>query len=270
MPELPEVETTRRGIAPHVVGQPVTDVRVRQRQLRWPVPARLKPRLEGRTIDAVDRRAKYLLLRTGAGTLIIHLGMSGSLRLDPISRTPGKHDHWDIELATGRVLRFTDPRRFGSLHLTRDPERHPLLANLGPEPLDENTDGDYLYRASRGRRVAVKHFLMDSHVIAGVGNIYACEALHIAGIHPARAAGRIARARYDELAVAVKQVMTDAIEAGGTTLRDFLNSDGQPGYFEQQLAVYGRKGEPCPHCGGPIRRITQGQRGTWYCPGCQT
>lgn len=269
MPELPEVETTRRGIAPHVTGQPITDVVVRQRALRWPVPARIRHRLVGRTVTSVDRRAKYLLLAADPDTVIIHLGMSGSLRVVTDGRPALKHDHVELAFASGARLRFSDPRRFGSVHLAKNPERHWLIDHLGPEPLSEAFNGDQLYAIGRRRNAPVKHFIMDSRVVAGVGNIYACEALHAAGIHPLRSAGRISRQRYRRLADAVKAVLLTAIEAGGTTLRDFVNVDGEPGYFSVQLTVYGRTGEPCGHCGTPIRRITQGQRGTWYCPKCQ-
>lgn len=269
MPELPEVETTRRGIAPHVGGQPVMDVIVRQRQLRWPVPRNIRSRLVGRTVERVGRRAKYLLLDAGETTAIIHLGMSGSVRVVTDGRPPLPHDHVELAFGNGARLRFNDPRRFGSVHLAGQPDEHWLLAHLGPEPMSEAFSGDWLYDLGRRRNAPVKHFIMDSRVVAGVGNIYASEALHAAGIHPLRSAGRISRGRYGRLADAVKAVLAMAIEAGGTTLRDFLNVDGQPGYFSQQLTVYGRTGEPCGHCGTPIRRITQGQRGTWYCPGCQ-
>lgn len=269
MPELPEVETTRRGIEPHVAGRRILRMDIRERRLRWPVAPGLERRLAGRTVKSVSRRAKYLLLRTGAGTVIVHLGMSGSLCLPPRETPPGAHDHWDMVLDTERVIRFTDPRRFGSLHLTKYPERHPLLAGLGPEPLEASTDGAWLYAKSRGRRAPVKHFLMDARVIAGLGNIYACEALFEAGIHPFRAAGRISGARCELLAASIKAVLQRAIAAGGTTLRDFLHSEGTPGYFSQQLAVYGREGLPCLRCSAPVRRADRGQRGTWFCPSCQ-
>lgn len=269
MPELPEVETTRRGIAPHIQGQTIRDVIVRQRKLRWPIPRHLKTRVLGQRVASVDRRGKYLLLRLDRASLIIHLGMSGALRvLDP-GVPAAKHDHWDLAFSNGVVLRFTDPRRFGSLHLTVALETHPLLADLGPEPLSGGFNGEYLYARSRRRRVAVKHFLMDARILAGVGNIYVCEALYLAGIHPLRAAGRIGLERYQRVAETVKRVLTQAIVQGGTTLRDFRNADGNPGYFSIRLQVYGRDGKPCPRCATPIKRITQGQRGTWYCPGCQ-
>jgi formamidopyrimidine-DNA glycosylase len=270
MPELPEVETTRRGIAPHITGRRVTRVIVRNPRLRWTVPARLGRQLAGQVIERVDRRAKYLLLRTAAGTLLLHLGMSGSLRIVAAGTPPGKHDHVDIVLDNGRALRLTDPRRFGSLHWTRrPPERHRLLRDLGPEPLGDAFTGKYLHRLARGRRVAIKSFIMNSRIVAGIGNIYACEALYMAGIHPRRAAGRISRKKYDLLAEVIREVLTDAIAAGGTTLRDFVNGQGEPGYFRLQLHVYGKAGEPCISCRTRIREIRQGQRATFYCPKCQ-
>jgi len=270
MPELPEVETTRRGIAPHVTGQVVTRVVVRNASLRWPVSPRLRTELSGRTVTGVGRRAKYLLLETAGGTLLLHLGMSGSLRLIAAGTAPGKHDHVDIEFADGSALRFTDPRRFGSLHWTRrPPERHRLLRDLGPEPLGTAFTGEYLHRLSRGRKVAIKPLLMDSHVVVGIGNIYACEALYMAGIYPKRAAGRISRAQYDLLAEVIREVLCDAIDQGGTTLRDFVNGHGEPGYFRLHLNVYGKGGAPCISCRTPIREIRQGQRSTFFCPECQ-
>lgn len=270
MPELPEVETTRRGIAPHVTGRTIRDVVVRNAHLRWPVPRRLRQLLQGKTMQDVGRRGKYLLLTTDGGTLIMHLGMSGSLRILPSGTTAGKHDHVDILLDDDRCLRLNDPRRFGSIHwTTRDPALHPLLRDLGPEPLGTRFDAGYLHGLARGRRIAVKQFIMDSHVVVGVGNIYANEALYRAGIHPARAAGRISQARYARLAMAIREVIRDAITHGGTTLRDFVASDGRPGYFRHELQVYGRAGEPCAGCGATLRHITQGQRSTFYCPRCQ-
>jgi len=269
MPELPEVETTRRGISPHVTGRTVTGITVRNRKLRWTVCRRLANELTGQTITGVERRAKYLLLRTARGTLLIHLGMSGSLRIIDPAIPAGIHDHVDITFQ-GQALRLTDPRRFGSLHWTRrPPEEHRLLRDLGPEPLGPEFSGDYLYRESRGRKVAVKLFLMNSHIVAGVGNIYANEALFLARIHPRRAAGRIGRERYRLLAEAVGKVLEAAIALGGTTLRDFVNGHGEPGYFRLELNVYGMAGKPCVRCGSPVREIRQGQRSTWYCPVCQ-
>jgi formamidopyrimidine-DNA glycosylase len=271
MPELPEVETTRRGIAPHLAGRRVTALEVRQPRLRWPIPARLLRELPGARIEQVGRRAKYLLLGTSAGTLIIHLGMSGSLRILPVATPPGRHDHVDVLLDDGSLLRLRDPRRFGALLWTRrDPLRHPLLRDLGPEPFAEEFDGGYLYRRSRGRRLAVKPFLMDSRVVVGVGNIYASEALYRAGIDPRRAAGRVAEGRYARLADVLREVLGEAIEAGGTTLRDYAGSHGEAGWFRIRLAVYGRAGAPCRGCGAPVRVQVLGQRSTFYCAGCQT
>lgn len=270
MPELPEVETTRRGIAAHVTGKTVTRVIVRNPNLRWPVPGHLARELAGQRIGSVMRRAKYLLLPTGTGTLIVHLGMSGSLRIIAADTPAGSHDHVDIVFSDGTALRLTDPRRFGSLHWTRrPPERHRLLRDLGPEPLDEKFTAGYLYARSRGRRLAIKPFLMDSHIVAGIGNIYACEALYMAGIHPRCAAGRISRKKYARLVEVIREVLNDAIAEGGTTLRDFVDGHGEPGYFRRHLNVYGKDGEPCNSCRGPIREIRQGQRATFYCPECQ-
>jgi len=269
MPELPEVETTRRGISPHLSGRTVTGVVVRNPDLRWPVSRRLAAELTGQVITAVERRAKYLLLRTARGTLLLHLGMSGSLRLVDPATPAGKHDHVDLAF-DGCTLRLTDPRRFGSLHWTRrPPEQHRLLRELGPEPLGEAFDGDYLYRASRGRSQAVKQFLMNSRIVAGIGNIYANEALYLAGIDPRRAAGRIGREKYQLLAAAIRKVLEAAIALGGTTLRDFVNGHGKPGYFRLELNVYDRGGAACRGCGAPVREIRQGQRSTFYCPACQ-
>jgi formamidopyrimidine-DNA glycosylase len=271
MPELPEIETTRRGIEPHLRGRCIVGTVVREPRLRWPVPVTELAALTGASVEAIERRAKYLLLRTAAGTLMLHLGMSGSLRVVPATTPPQSHDHFDLLLDDGRCLRLRDPRRFGSVHwLTDDPFSHPLLANLGPEPLDPAFDGNHLYRLARGRRRAVKDFIMDGRVVVGVGNIYAAEALFAAGIHPHRPAGRIARARYERLAEAVRAVLTGAIAQGGTTLRDFTNAEGEPGYFRISLAVYDRAGEPCHRCGRPLHTARIGQRATVYCPRCQT
>ena len=270
MPELPEVETARRGIAPHLVGRRIRRLEVREWRLRWPISRRLPAALRGRAIEAVGRRGKYLLIRAGGGTLLWHLGMSGSLRVLADPPPPGPHDHVDLELSGGTVLRFRDPRRFGSLHwIGGDPLRHRLLAGLGPEPLGEDFGGDWLHARSRGRRAAVKTFLMDARVVVGVGNIYASEALFEAGVAPSRPAGRISRARYGRLAEAVREVLARSIEAGGTTLRDFTEADGRPGYFARELRVYGRAGEPCVRCGEPVRVRTLGQRSSFYCPRCQ-
>lgn len=270
MPELPEVETTRRGIEPHLKGARIVEIIVRQPKLRWPVPRGLNRQLAGRVIESVSRRAKYLLLKSNAGTLILHLGMSGSLRLVDRSEPVKKHDHIDIVLESGKALRLTDPRRFGALLFTReDPAAHELIAHLGPEPLSDDFTAETLFNKSRGRRIAIKQFIMDSKVVVGVGNIYANESLFLAAINPKRQAGKISLKRYESLVPAIKQVLTEAINQGGTTLRDFVGSDGRPGYFAQQLKVYGREGELCSACGKPIRQIRQGQRSTYYCTNCQ-
>jgi formamidopyrimidine-DNA glycosylase len=271
MPELPEVETTRRGIAPALQGRRIRRLVVRERRLRWPVPAGLERRLAGAEVLAVDRRDKYLLLRSSRGTALLHLAMSGSLRLVYDGAGPDLHDHYDLELADGPTLRFNDPRRFGSLLWAGDePQSHPLLRGLGPEPLGPDFDGGYLYRASRNRRLTIKPHLMNSHIVVGVGNIYASEALFRAGVHPKRRAGRIALARCEAIADSVKAVLAESIRAGGTTLRDFHGGDGKPGYFTQELRVYGREGEPCVGCGEPVRHAVLGQRATYYCLNCQT
>ncbi|HJP38092.1 MAG: bifunctional DNA-formamidopyrimidine glycosylase/DNA-(apurinic or apyrimidinic site) lyase [Gammaproteobacteria bacterium] len=270
MPELPEVETTRRGIAPHLANATITGVTIREHRLRWPVAADMAKRLAGCTINSVNRRAKYLLLNTDSGTIIIHLGMSGTLRLVKNGTPPKKHDHVDIEIDSGRILRFNDPRRFGCLLWTGDhPLSHPLLSHLGPEPLSSAFTGHYLHTASTGRRIAIKPHLMNSSIVVGVGNIYASESLFRAGIHPKRAAGRIARKRMMRLTETIKLVLQESIHHGGTTLRDFYNGDGKPGYFSNELAVYNRQGEACIKCRQPIRQITLGQRSTFYCPTCQ-
>ena len=269
MPELPEVETTRRGVAPYCRGQVVQELVVRESRLRWPVPPQLGTLIAGQAIQEVERRGKYLLFRTAAGSLLVHLGMSGSLRMVDARQAPGRHDHIDLRLLSGSCLRFHDPRRFGCFLWLAPGEQHPLLGKLGPEPLSEDFDGDYLYRLSRGRSGPVKSFIMDGKVVVGVGNIYANEVLFLSGVHPRRAAGRISRARYGVLAGNIKQVLTSAIEQGGTTLRDFVGGDGRPGYFAQQLYVYGRGGEPCKRCGGLLREIRLGQRTTVFCVTCQ-
>jgi formamidopyrimidine-DNA glycosylase len=269
VPELPEVETSRRGIAPWLEQQEVSDVIVRDRRLRWPVPDDIELRLSGQTIRSVARRAKYLLFDTGAGTAMLHLGMSGSVRIIDQDEPAGKHDHVDIRLESGKALRFRDPRRFGSLLWAENPFEHALLRDLGPEPLSNDFDGEYLWHASRGRKVSIKPFIMNSAIVVGVGNIYASEALYSAGIHPKRQAGRVARTRMDRLATSIRSVLQRAIDAGGTTLRDFHGGDGEPGYFKQQLDVYDREGFPCRHCDTPITAAVLGQRSTYYCKTCQ-
>lgn len=270
MPELPEVETTRMGLAPHLAGRRVRAVLVRERRLRWPVPDDLSQSLTGARLERLERRAKYLLFRFERGTLLAHLGMSGSLRLVAPDHPWLTHDHVEIDFEGAPRLRLNDPRRFGSLHWIEDePGAHFLLAGLGPEPLQPGFDGDYLYARSRGRKVSVKSFIMDATVVVGVGNIYAAEALYRAGIRPSRAAGRVALARYRALADAIRAVLGEAVAMGGTTLRDFVGSDGRPGYFRQSLDAYGRGGEPCRRCGGLLRASRLGQRATVFCPNCQ-
>lgn len=270
MPELPEVETTRRGIAQHVTQKVISRVIVRQSQLRWPVPAQLEQWLAGQHFTEIRRRGKYLLMDTGRGTLIIHLGMSGSLRIATSSQVPGKHDHVDISFIDKMVLRFNDPRKFGAvLWSSAPPEAHPLLADLGPEPLSDAFTGAYLYQHAQNRKLAVKSYIMDSHTVVGVGNIYANEALFLAGIHPTRPAGRISHRRYQLLADSIKIVLQSAIEQGGTTLRNFVNEQGKPGYFQQFLYVYGRANMPCRQCAAPIRQVRIGQRSSFFCRQCQ-
>ena len=270
MPELPEVESTRRDLAREVAGRVITRVLVRDRRLRWPVPAGLPRRLAGRTIGEIRRRAKYLLIGAGNGTVLVHLGMSGSLRLLDAHTTPGRHDHIDVILDDGRCLRYHDPRRFGCwLWIGSDPSRHRLLAHLGPEPLGPEFDGPRLHGQLRGRTAPIRNLLMDSRIVAGVGNIYANEALFIARIDPRRAGGRVARRRIDRLVRAVREVLATAVAAGGTTLRDYTRTDGASGEFTDRLNVYGRDGEPCPRCGAPIAKTTLGQRTTWFCRRCQ-
>lgn len=269
MPELPEVETTRRGLLPHVVGRHILGVVVRNASLRWPVPRGLGRRLTGEPIRDIRRRGKYLLFDLPKGHLLVHLGMSGRLTLVPRDTPPRKHDHVDIDLDGPRTLRFTDPRRFGAVLWVDDPATHMLLKDLGMEPLEAGFSGAALHRKARGRSVAVKNFLMNGGIVTGVGNIYASEALFGAGIHPARSAGRISAARWDRLAQSVRTTLQSALESGGSTLRDFVTVDGTPGHFQHRHAVYGREGKPCRVCKTPIRALRQGQRSTFYCPGCQ-
>jgi len=270
MPELPEVETTRRGIAPYVVGKKVARVVVRRGMLRWPVPEGLAKELPGQTIEAVERRGKYLLLRCPAGSVVIHLGMSGRLRVVPAAEPPEKHDHLDIILANGLSLRFTDPRRFGTvLWTTADPLAHPLLALLGPEPLEAGFDGGYLFRKSRGRKVSVKEFLMNSRVVAGIGNIYASEALFAAGIRPETTAGELTAARCNLLADGIREALTRALAAGEESLNQEAVREKAFGYFPFPFRVYGRAGKPCPRCNAPIDSFRQGGRMTYCCRRCQ-
>lgn len=269
MPELPEVETTLRGVLPHLQSRTVRELQVHDRRLRWPVPAELE-QIVGATFLSGQRRAKYLLFTTDRGTLLIHLGMSGSLRILPPSTPLRKHDHLCLRLDSGMELRFHDPRRFGCvLWLTEDPALHPLLRDLGPEPLDAAFTDRYLYDLSRQRQCSVKSFIMDGHTVVGVGNIYACEALFMAGIRPTQSAGKISLPRYRKLVAAIREVLAASIEMGGTTLRDFLNESGEPGYFKQTLRVYDREGQPCLTCQSPVKRIVHAQRSTFFCAVCQ-
>ncbi len=270
MPELPEVETTRRGITPHLLEQTITRVIINNPSLRWPIPPTLPRRLQGETIRQIGRRAKYLLLDTDSGTLILHLGMSGSLRLTEQGTAMRKHDHFILQLGSGMELRLHDPRRFGAvLWHQGNIIAHPLIRDLGPEPLQDGFNANYLLQTCKGRKSSIKQHIMNSKVVVGVGNIYASESLFLAGIHPKRAAGRIAPARIDQLVQSIKAVLGSAIEQGGTTLRDFVHEDGKPGYFKLYLNVYGRTGEPCHQCQSAIRQINLGQRSTFYCVHCQ-
>lgn len=269
MPELPEVETVRRGLAPHLLGQHLHGARVRDARLRWPVPDDLDARVAGRRVEGLTRRGKYLIVSLDRGHLILHLGMSGSLRLVPADSPPGRHDHIDLVLADGRLLRYRDPRRFGAVLWSEAPERHPLIAHLGVEPLGPDFHADWLYRRSRDLRAPVKSWLMDAHVVVGIGNIYANESLFHAGIHPLLPAGRLTRPRCRRLAEAVRTTLERAIAAGGSSLRDFVDSHGEPGYFQQTYFVYGRADQPCRQCGAPIRSTRLGNRATSFCPVCQ-
>ena len=279
MPELPEVETARRGLEPHLVGRTVHDVEVRERRLRYPVPAKLGEKIKRRRLQNITRRGKYLLFHFANGVLIAHLGMSGSLRVVSGRLPPDKHEHLDIVFSGDKCLRYRDVRKFGLFlwseshvkggHVKGDVMAHRLLANLGVEPLSPEFDGAYLHKAAQGRQTPVKNLIMNSRVVVGVGNIYASEALFLAKINPARSAGRIGRQRYDVLAGAIGEVLRKAIKKGGTTLRDFVREDGEPGYFSLSLNVYGREGEACVNCARPIKRRTLGQRSSFYCAYCQ-
>lgn len=273
MPELPEVETTRRGIEPAILHQTITGATVRNGSLRWPVPKDLEQAIRGITLQTIGRRAKYLLLQSSNGTLFIHLGMTGSLRVLKHAPPPEKHDHVDLYFSNDITLRYRDPRRFGAILWTTDPiEQHPLIAHLGIEPVGETSSEEithHLHTHARGRKTAIKSFIMDQKIITGVGNIYACESLFLSGIHPKRSCGRISKARYQQLAQSIQERLNESIRQGGTTLQDFRNSEGKPGYFQQSLTVYDREGAPCVRCNTPIKRITQSQRSTWYCPQCQ-
>lgn len=270
MPELPEVETTLRGISPHICGYPVTGMNIRNPSLRWPVDSKLASLLLNQQLLSIDRRGKYLLLNFGVGTVLWHLGMSGSLRIVKAGEPIKLHDHIDVMFGNGNILRYHDPRRFGAVIWAADtPEQHKLLNHLGPEPLGESFDGDYLYRKSRNTKQAVKTWIMNSQLVVGVGNIYANEALFNARIHPLKAAHKLSRPKCHLLAQEIKRVLAYAIERGGTTLRDFVGGDGQPGYFAQELHVYGRGGQACINCDQPLREKRVGQRSTVYCTRCQ-
>ena len=271
MPELPEVETSLRGIEPYMKDKKISDIIVRNSALRWPIPVSDLQTLVGCKVVRLERRAKYILLHTAHGVILLHLGMSGSLRVVDANHPPDKHDHLDIEVNTKKIIRLNDPRRFGCCLILQEPiSTHKLLASLGPEPLSEDFGGDHLFELSRGRSVAVKNFIMDGKTVVGVGNIYASESLFEAAIRPSMAAKRVSRARYQLLARHIKDVLAKAIKAGGTTLNDFTQSDGKPGYFRQELQVYARAGEPCYRCGEKIKSQIIGQRNTFYCPGCQS
>jgi len=269
MPELPEVETTCRGILPYIDQQTVAEVVVRQPKLRWLVPEEIQA-MKGEIIQSVRRRGKYILLETSKGTALIHLGMSGSLRVLDVGTEAERHDHVDIVFKNGKLIRLRDPRRFGSvLWTTKNPLKHKLIKSLGPEPLDNGFNVDYLFQCSRGRKVSIKQFIMNGHVVVGVGNIYACESLFQAGISPKALAGKVSKKRYEKLVEIIKEVLAAAIEQGGTTLKDFVRATGSPGYFQQQLYVYGRAGESCLVCDSMVKQIKQGQRSTFYCGKCQ-
>jgi len=271
MPELPEVETSLRGISPHIKNQIVTQVTIRRPKLRWPIPSDLPELLEQQELKSLSRRAKYLLLHFDTGTLLIHLGMSGSLRVVAENTPVAKHDHFDIAFANKKTIRLTDPRRFGAvLWLGKEPFKHSLLNKLGPEPLSDNLTGEYLYAKSRDKKVNIKQFLMNQCIVTGIGNIYCTEALFYAGIRPTRAAGNISLKRYQTLVTHIKKILQTAIEQGGTSLRDFVGSDGKPGYFKQELSTYGRSGLPCQQCQQTLIDIKQANRTTVYCQHCQS
>jgi formamidopyrimidine-DNA glycosylase len=270
MPELPEIETILRGLEPLLPGQKITSAVIRQPHLRWPIPTNLSAILSGRVIRALRRRAKYLLIECDGGTLILHLGMSGSLRYLHRNAPAEKHDHFDLLLANGMMVRLHDPRRFGAiLWQTGEAARHPLLAQLGPEPLEEGFDANYLYRATRKRSAVIKQVIMDSHVVAGIGNIYANEALFRAGIRPQLMAGKLSLARCGRLVQSIRETLAEAIAQGGSSFRDFVDSRGNPGHSQQHHWVYARAGQPCRACGTTIKQIHQGQRSSFYCPSCQ-
>lgn len=270
MPELPEVETIMQGLIPHIEGSTILEVIIRQAQLRWPVPLNLNEHLNQQKITSLSRRGKYLLIQLTKSTLIIHLGMSGSLRIQHQDTPPTRHDHLDIILTDNKLLRYNDPRRFGAILMTDDnPHAHTLLKSLGVEPLDKHFNGAYLKKAALKRRVAIKPFIMNSKIVTGIGNIYAAEALFLAKIHPLTEARLLTQKQCDQLADSIKSILQAAISQGGTTLKDFVNSDGKPGYFAQKLHVYGRAKLPCTRCGSPLQSLQLGQRSTVFCQQCQ-
>jgi formamidopyrimidine-DNA glycosylase len=268
MPELPEVEVSRMGITPHIGGKIIKEIIIRQAKLRWMIPEELR-QLSGQTILSIDRRAKYLLLRTAKGSIIVHLGMSGSLRVLDEGYSASKHDHVDLVLTDGTLLRYNDPRRFGAWLWQEKGDEHELLKSLGPEPLEGSFDADYIFERAKGKRVAIKQFIMDNKVVVGVGNIYANESLFLANIHPEKTAGSLKLRNWEALVKVIKQVLTTAIEQGGTTLKDFNQADGKPGYFAQELQIYGKAGEPCPVCAELIEQKKIGQRNSYFCAACQ-
>ena len=269
MPELPEVETTRKGILPYIDKKVVVKVNVRQAKMRWPVPDKIHE-MEGQQVKSVKRRGKYLFLDTSKGTALIHLGMSGSLRVVDAGDAYEKHDHVEFIIENNKAIRLRDPRRFGAVLWTnKNPLKHKLIRSLGPEPLGDDFNVDYLFQRSRNRSVSIKQFIMNGQIVVGVGNIYACESLFKAGISPKAIAGKVSKARYQKLVNMIKEVLAQAIEQGGTTLKDFVQAEGKPGYFQQQLNVYGRADEACRSCKSKIKQITQGQRSTFYCSKCQ-
>lgn len=270
MPELPEVETTKRGIENHLVGKKINRVVIRESRFRWPINRGFRQKVDGHIVRAISRRAKYILFQFDHGYFMIHLGMSGNLRIVNANTAIKKHDHVDFQLATGKCLRFNDPRRFGSvLWLGSSPFEHPLLSKLGPEPFDQSFNGEYLFQRARKKKIAVKNFIMNNHIVVGAGNIYANEALFISGIRPTRPAGKVTKAESQALVEAIIMVLKSSIEMGGTTLKDFVGGDGKPGYFQQTLRVYDREQQPCRKCNTPIKALRIGQRSSYYCPHCQ-
>jgi formamidopyrimidine-DNA glycosylase len=269
MPELPEVETTKRGLEPHLVGKQVLSVGIHQKQLRWEIPSHLSVTINGEFIKKISRRAKYILIKFNKGTLVMHLGMSGSISITPSGEALKKHHHFELILNNATSMRFHDPRRFGSILWQKNNEQLSLFKSLGPEPLSSEFNENTLYLSSRGRKKNIKSFMMDSSIVVGVGNIYASESLFLSGISPKRVAGKTSKKRYQVLTQCIKQILEEAINNGGTTLNDFSNIDGEPGYFSQALSVYGRNDMPCYRCDGTIKRIVQNQRASYYCPKCQ-